>query len=282
MSLIRVWGIQLEIHPLFILVLFLSVWAGFFLELILLFVLVMVHEAGHVIAAKSLGWRVLKVSLLPFGGVAEVEEQGTVTAWEEMVVAAAGPLQHVILIGFALGFGGLGLWGEMWTEYFIRVNVILALFNLLPVLPLDGGKIIQSLLSLFLPYYRTIWICTWVSLILSFVIIGLSVSVNTGGIHINLLAIGLYLLYSNWYQYKHLWYHFLRFLMQRKTNEKLGYLVHYPPEILPAMPRHSINELVKQLRRNRIHWFELSGADEQYPIYLSESKILHHFFKHRD
>lgn len=279
--MIKFWGIQIEVHPLFILVLFLSVWVGFFLELITLFVLVIIHEAGHVIAAKSFGWRVFKVSLLPFGGVAEVEEQGTVSAWEEIVVAAAGPVQHLILIGMALVFGSLGLWNESWTEYFINVNIILALFNLLPVLPLDGGKIIQSLLSLLLPYFRTIWICTWLSLLWSLLMIGFSIWTHTSGVHVNLLAIGLYLFYTNWYQYKHLWYHFLRFLMQRKMNEKQGLLIGYPPEISPALPRHSLTELVKKLRRNRIHWFELSGAVAHKPVYLPESKILHHFFQHR-
>lgn len=56
--------------------LLISVLTGYFIETVTLFGIVFIHEMGHVVAAKSFGWRVKEVQLLPFGGVAVVEEPG--------------------------------------------------------------------------------------------------------------------------------------------------------------------------------------------------------------
>ena len=76
---------------------------GYFLEAITLFGIVLIHELGHLTAAKGFGWRVQEVQLLPFGGVLIVDELGTTSTREELIVALAGPLQHVwmILVGDA-------------------------------------------------------------------------------------------------------------------------------------------------------------------------------------
>ena len=72
-----------------------SIVTGYFVELITLFAIVFVHELGHVAAARGFGWNVLEVKLLPFGGVAEVEEAGSLPSKEEAIVAIAGPLQNL-------------------------------------------------------------------------------------------------------------------------------------------------------------------------------------------
>lgn len=102
-DLIKIFGTAFRVHPLFSIVIFLSVLTGYFLEVVTLFAIVLLHELGHLAAAKNLGWRIQEVRLLPFGGAAVVEELGTVPAWEEIVVAAAGPLQNGFLIFFLPG-----------------------------------------------------------------------------------------------------------------------------------------------------------------------------------
>lgn len=92
-------------------------------------------------------------------GVAVIEDHGRLTAGREMGIAVAGPLQNGIMILLALALKQAEYGSSAYLDYFIGANAMIALFNLLPVLPLDGGKILQAALSLLLPYYYTLlWI----------------------------------------------------------------------------------------------------------------------------
>src|SRR5690606_937035 len=136
-------------------------------ELITLFGIVTVHELGHAVAAKSYGWKVSEIRLLPFGGVMVVDEQDNVNAMQEIVVALCGPLQNAVMIGVALPLRAIGVWESEWADYFIQANMMIALFNLLPVLPLDGGRILQALLHRTYAYYRIIVAGAWISMLAS-------------------------------------------------------------------------------------------------------------------
>lgn len=131
-----------------------SVITGHFLELLTLFAIVFIHEWGHVAAAKWFGVHVLSVQLLPFGGVAVMEDTAYLNAGREMMIALAGPLQNGLLIGCAWLLHAAGLWDGPYYDYFVQGNVLIALFNLLPVLPLDGGRYSSRSAVLFC---RTIW-----------------------------------------------------------------------------------------------------------------------------
>ncbi|GJM75651.1 hypothetical protein HMSSN036_78670 [Paenibacillus macerans] len=105
-----------------------------------MFAIVFIHELGHVTAARMYGIRVLSVQMLPFGGVAVMEDAGDLTAGREIAIALAGPLQNALLILASLLLHAAGLWDGPFLDYFIQSNILIALFNLLPILPLDGGK----------------------------------------------------------------------------------------------------------------------------------------------
>ncbi|MDD9269857.1 M50 family metallopeptidase [Paenibacillus sp. GCM10023248] len=217
--MIRLFGTTYRFHPLFTLVMIGSALTGYFLEAITLFGIVLVHELGHLTAANGLGWRVKEVQLLPFGGVLVVDELGTVPTWEELVVAVAGPIQHVWMILLAYFMKMLEIGAGTWWDYFIEANLMILLFNLIPVMPLDGGKIMQSLLGYLLSYHNTILYTVWISMFLSFAIIVMAViQLASGQLPLNILVIGIFLLVSNWYAYRQMPYHFFRFLIGRGSR----------------------------------------------------------------
>ncbi len=220
--LIKWRGIGFSLHPLFVLVMIASIATGRFTELVTLFVIVLWHELGHLLAALRFGWTVREVKLLPFGGVIEVEEAGTLPVKEEVWVAIAGPLVNALLAAFGYLLGQSG-WVDMgWSDGFVRANVLIGLFNLLPVLPLDGGRILQAWISLQIPYHRTLTWSAKISMAFSGLIVVASLYPlwNGGLLHLNLLAVGLFLCLSNWTFYRNVPFVFLRFLVHRNERSE--------------------------------------------------------------
>lgn len=116
-----------------------------------LFVSIVLHELGHAIVARRRGIGIDGITLFIFGGVAEMEDEPR-TPRAELDMAAAGPLMSVLLAVF---FYALALTRNLipWptpvlalVEYLAVMNAILAVFNLVPAFPLDGGRILRAIL----------------------------------------------------------------------------------------------------------------------------------------
>lgn len=199
-----------------------SIATGRFVEIITLFAIVLWHELGHVVAALRFGWTVKEVKLLPFGGVVEVEGAGALPVREEMWVAIAGPVQNAILAAIAYGLGQIGWIDTGWSDDFVRANVLIGLFNLLPVLPLDGGRMLQAWISLQLPFHRTLIWSAKISLVFSVLVVFVSLYPlwNGGLLHLNLLAVGIFLTASNWTYLRNVPFLFLRFLVHRSERSE--------------------------------------------------------------
>ena len=119
------------------------------LFVLLLYASVLVHEIGHVVVAKLLGMQVNRVVLQFLGGASEVVEETPGKPGREFLVAAVGPLTSVLLggVGFAVGahFPAHSV-GQLLANGFGWVNAVVAAFNLLPGLPLDGGRVLRSVI----------------------------------------------------------------------------------------------------------------------------------------
>jgi Zn-dependent protease/predicted transcriptional regulator len=117
---------------------------------------VVLHELGHTLAARRYGIHTPRITLLPIGGVAQMEKMPD-NPWEEVVVAIAGPLVNVAIAGVLIfGFGvavneqalasmespGSSFWSRL-----AAVNIMLVVFNLIPAFPMDGGRVFRALLS---------------------------------------------------------------------------------------------------------------------------------------
>lgn len=278
----NVWfGIRFRFHPLFSILLLLSAVTGYFIEMLTLFGIIFIHELGHVVAASAFGWRIREIQLLPFGGVAEVEEQSDVPAWQDVVVALAGPLQNVWMMAVAAAMTRLGWLPEAWGAYFMQANLLLALFNLLPVLPLDGGKVMQAVLGLWMPYQQTIRFAAWISLGFSALIVFASaqrVLQGENGIELNWLAIGGFLLYSNVYDLKGLPYRTMRFLVNRPLRQALKLRRGTMARPIVASGRRSVTEVVRLFMRDRYHLVYLTDERGMIRYVVPEQALLDCYF----
>jgi len=116
-----------------------------------LFGSIVFHEMCHSLVARGYGLSMRGITLFIFGGVAEMDEEPQ-SAKVEFMMAAAGPISSVLLAGFFLMVYFLGIaarWPVPIVEvigYLWMINIMLAVFNLVPAFPLDGGRILRAVL----------------------------------------------------------------------------------------------------------------------------------------
>ncbi|AGA70460.1 Zn-dependent protease [Desulfitobacterium dichloroeliminans LMG P-21439] len=147
MEIARVQGISIIVHPTFWLVLLAYGVLGMMTQALLIFLLVMGHELAHLLTAKAYGFRVIGLELYPFGGAAHCEDLFEGRKLEESMMAIAGPVFNLTLLFGAQALRWEGIWTGPLSEDFVQFNFWLAVFNLVPVLPLDGGRVVRALFS---------------------------------------------------------------------------------------------------------------------------------------
>jgi Zn-dependent protease len=112
---------------------------------VLLYASVLVHELSHCVVARAFDLPVRRVLLYPLGGFSEIEKEAPTPA-KEFLVAAAGP--GISLVLAAVGFGLSTLvphgTGHVLVTQLMWANLLVGLFNLLPGLPLDGGRMLRA------------------------------------------------------------------------------------------------------------------------------------------
>ena len=171
-TIARVAGTKVNIHFTFLILL---AWIGLDLYqksgavaaaeglvfILSLFACVLLHEFGHAFAARHFGIRTPLITLLPFGGLASIERIPK-KPQQEIVIAIAGPLVNVVIVAVLWITRGLG---PTWhfpdpeeslpmAERLLAINIMLILFNMLPVFPMDGGRVLRAVLALIFPWLK--------------------------------------------------------------------------------------------------------------------------------
>jgi len=157
-----------------------AAWSGL-LFIVLLFLCVLLHEFGHIFTARAFGVRTPDVILLPIGGVARLERIPEKPS-EEFLIAIAGPAVNVVIASLLVLLAGANLSADhiaalesadvSMIDRLAAVNLFLAVFNLIPAFPMDGGRVLRALLASRLGYVRATEIAAtigqWVAFALGF------------------------------------------------------------------------------------------------------------------
>ena len=196
LKLFTIRGIPVRVHGSFLLILLWAAWLGFntraagwplgvlfwVVFTLLLFVCVVLHELGHSLVAQLFGVTVQDITLWPIGGVARFAKLPQ-RPYQEFLITAAGPAVNFFLailfgvIAFAwIGPGRLidmvtspyqlerlltGVSAEAMLIMLALNNLLLALFNLIPAFPMDGGRLVRSVLAAFMPFGRATKVASW-------------------------------------------------------------------------------------------------------------------------
>jgi Zn-dependent protease len=206
-TLARVFGIPLRVHGLFVALVAALLLTGAgtgrgLATLVLLGVLfasVLLHELGHSLVARRFGAHIVDITLWPLGGLSRmtgVPERPR----EETLVALAGPATNLLALLIALPFGVeislVSLRDGGWLDAFACVNAALALFNLAPAFPMDGGRALRALLSARHGYLQATEIAVRIGRL--FTAIAIVASLFVEGLFLPVAVIGAFLLVQGW------------------------------------------------------------------------------------
>ncbi len=152
--------------------------------ILVVFFIIVLHELGHALAARRFGIATRDITLLPIGGVARLERMPE-DPKQELVVALAGPLVNVVIA--ASLYIGILISGELYSwdlvlnqsggflSKLMILNIVLAVFNMIPAFPMDGGRVLRALLARKLDY-----------------VVATNVAASIGqGLALTMLAVGL-------------------------------------------------------------------------------------------
>lgn len=163
MRLFSLGGTELRIHWGMWPMLLLYAILGRFAQLAASLGVLILHETAHALTAKRLRVRVYALTLYPFGAEARMDESSMLPA-EEGLIACAGPVLNLVLCGLLLIAVRLFPAGEGILLPVYRASMALALINLLPAYPLDGGRVLRSVLALRLRIRTAGAVAAWLSI----------------------------------------------------------------------------------------------------------------------
>jgi len=237
---------KIYLHPIFIITLLIFILIGRFRFIIYFMMLIIVHELGHIFMSLIFKWKIDKIIILPFGGLTKYNEIINRPLIEEFLVSISGIiLQFVfyILINNYIDY-----------KYFTLVNYFIIIFNLIPVYPLDGSKILNVLFNKLTNFKNSILLTVIVSYLC---IIFLSLVLFNTNKLLFLMYIFLFIEVNKYYKDKDMIFN--KFLLERYLNN------------LKFKKEKVINNINK-MKKDYKHLFYINNS------YMTENTFLKKYF----
>ena len=233
---------KIEFHYTFIIIALGFVLAGYFSNLIVFTSIIIIHELGHIITGLHFKYKLDKVIIYPYGGMTKFNTIINTNINKDILVAISGVIVQSIYFILITILYTKGYIREYIYNLFTIYNKSILLFNILPIIPLDGSKIINLILSKYL-YYN---LSNKLTIIISFITIIIILITRIYEYNYSFIII-LGLLMKNIYDfYKNLEYIYNKFHLERYL-----YKITYP--------KKKIIKSKKKMYKNKSHYFYINN-----------------------
>ncbi|SEO35926.1 stage IV sporulation protein FB [Amphibacillus marinus] len=209
---------KIHLHPSIWMTILLSVTTGMFVEMTIIFAIVLWHESGHAFAAALFKWKIRRITIWLFGGVMETEEHINKPIYQQLLVTLAGPIQHLFIFMVLLLLSQLSAVPDALIDFALIYNGRILVFNLIPIWPLDGGKLTYLVLMSYLPFKKAHEYTIILSISILCVLFSLMLIFHA--FLLNTFVLVTFLLWENRLEWKRRLYVFQRFLIMRRTASK--------------------------------------------------------------
>ena len=202
-----------------------------FKRVILTFIIIIIHETGHLIFLKTFKVLVTKLTIYPFGGLIKTDKLINFSPLKELLISIGGIINQLILYIFFFNLYKYNLINTYTYNLFLSINTSLILFNIIPIYPLDGYIILNSIFNITIPYLKSNIISLIISVITLIIFILYSYNYKINSIFV--ISFLLYKLYNYLKDYKYI---HNKFILERSMYDipynKIIYLNTYSPYYL--------------------------------------------------
>lgn len=159
MNLFKIFNIQIKISYLIFFILVFSMFFNYFSQLLVLIVVILIHELAHCYACNYYNISISEIKIFVFGGVAKFQGHIEENPKQEVIIALAGPVSNCILVIIILLIvNKLNIKENYIVQLFLTANITISLFNLIPILPLDGGRVARGIMGYYLGIKKATYI----------------------------------------------------------------------------------------------------------------------------
>ncbi|MBD3107843.1 M50 family metallopeptidase [Bacillus sp. AGMB 02131] len=266
---------MLRIHPTTWVIMAIAILTAHIYEMLMLLAVVLVHEMGHACAAAHFKWRIKSITLLPFGGVLDTEEHGNRPLKEDLMVILFGPIQHLVLflLVYLAYISGVADYETYVT--FLYINSTICLFNLLPIWPLDGGKLLFLLFSLKYSFLKSHLLILRFSILFSVALF--TFCLLSGQMSLNIILILSFICFAIVMEWRQRQYVFMRFLLERHygKNSEMQRLIS-----LTVDENKTVHEILQLFQRGCKHPIIVMKNGKERGM-LDENEVLHAYFSEK-
>ena len=233
-------------------IIIISFLAGNFKYICLLYFIIIFHELGHYIFIKIFKKEILSIKIYPFGGITIYNSLVNHKIKEELLIASSGIIHQLYLYILFFILFKINIINHYTYELFLSNNTSLLLFNIIPIIGLDGEKIIHLLLEYFLPYSKA----NIIVIIISFITILLLI-INSCILKINSIFVLSFLIYKIIYFIKNKKYLENKFILER-------YLYNIPFKRIKYINNNNLNNMYQETYHFFNHRKEYDYLKERY------------------
>ena len=248
--------LKVEFHRTYFVMALGFVLTGYYLNLIVFTSLIIIHELGHYIVARLNNFNVEKIIIYPYGGMTKLSDMLNRDICEELLIATSGIIAQYLFYLFILFLYKYSIIREYTYSLYNLYNNQMIFFNLLPIYPLDGGKILNLLLYKYFSFNKSNILTIIISLIVIFIIVSFSIYTNS---YSNIMVMILLVTYI----YK--FYINRKYLYRRFLLERYLYNIEYS--------KIKVINNIKNLYKNKTHLINTNNT------YIKEKKYLSILFK---
>ena len=225
---------KLNISTYTVFLVLLAFLAGLFKEIIIISLIIIIHEFGHFIMLYRCNWKVIEINIYPFGGITKLDDRIDKPLKEELLIALMGPIFQELLYLIIFILYKYNLLNNYIYNIFKDYNITILIFNLLPIIPLDGSKILNIILNKIFNF-RLSYI---LNIIISILFLSLFIYIFKNDSSYYLLIV--FFIYQILYYYKNRYIIYNRFILEKKLN-KSNYIKHKKVNSIKKMYRNKRN-----------------------------------------
>ncbi len=246
---------MIKFHNTYIIMAIGFILTGYYLHLLVFTSLIIFHEFGHYTLAKIQRWNVTKIIIYPYGGLTKIEDLINQDINKELLVASAGIIFQLFFFILIFNLHKHGIIRNYTFHLYQEYNKQLLWFNLLPIYPLDGAKIVNLLFNKFLPYHTSNKIIILISILTIWVLLGTNIYQNNYS-YLMIICILIDYIYKFYKDLNHI---YNKFLLERYL-----YKISYPDKKIIKKP--------KKMYKNKTHIIKIGKK------YQKEQEFLNNVF----